>query len=86
MLRRTFPRFMSDRLNRICLKVIFSGSGILFFLYILNHFIRPFIQSDRIDTAIYFGSLILFYLFFFAILGALILLLMKGIRKSVFPK
>lgn len=76
---------MNDRLNRICLKFLYSGVAVIFFLYVLNNFICPALNVDRVSTAVYWGSMILFYIFFFGMFAALILLLLNAIRKSVFP-
>ena len=78
-MKGVYNRFISDRLNRICIKVFFLGVGVLFFLYLLNNLIF----GDFHSLGIYAISLSLFYLFFFGSLFSLVILVLNGLRKLI---
>jgi hypothetical protein len=75
-----YSRFMSDRLNRICIRVFFLGASALFFLYLLNQVI----PGDFHSLEIYAVSLTLFYVFYFGSLLAIAILVLNGLRKLIF--
>lgn len=78
-MKGVYTRFMSDRLNRICIKVFFLGIGALFFLHLLNNLIL----GNSHSLGIYAMSLTLFYLFFFGSLLSLVILVLNGLRKLI---
>jgi hypothetical protein len=84
MTKKYSSRFMSDRFNRICLKAfLWSAIGLLF-IYVLNHFIRDSLDSDTVQTKIYFVSVILVYGAILVTILSLLLIVLNLLRKSLF--